>query len=80
MEVEGDIGVDVAETLVARVGEGAGEIGSQSDPVRRRAWARKTPMRNRVVKPASTSIGSVNWSKEWAREMKPEVQVTEVVV
>ncbi len=22
------------------------------------------PMRNRVVKPASTSIGSVNWSKE----------------
>ena len=37
-------------------------------------------MRNNVVKPARTRIGSVNWSNEWARETKPEVQLTEVVV
>src|ERR1700730_12695102 len=37
-------------------------------------------MRNNVVNPASTSIGLVNWSKECAREMNPEVQATEVVV
>src|ERR1700730_17079554 len=37
-------------------------------------------MTNNVVKPASTSIGSANWSKECASEINPDVHPTGVVV
>src|ERR1700732_4907203 len=51
-------------------------IGNQSEHVLTRASARTRPMRKSVVNPAASKRGSANCEKEYAMELKPEVQVT----
>src|SRR5205814_3178167 len=51
-------------------------MGSQSERVCNRASARIQPIRNKVVNPAATRSGSVNWTNACRIELNPDNQVT----
>src|ERR1700732_935025 len=65
---------------LAKIQPACSPIGSQSERVRMRASARIQPIRNKVAKPSATDMGSENWAKTCAIELKPEVHVTIVDV